>query len=309
MKKFIPNGLVRKLALSSLKNQKNAPKILFVAGIAGTTASTVLACRATLKLEEVVTKSSTDLATARELVQTHPEQYSTTDLQRDVTIIYLRGVGNVVKLYAPAALLGFASVAALTKSHNLLQERNLALTAAYAAVDEAFKKYRSRVVEEYGPDVDRRMRYDHEDVEVVNEKGKTVTRTRVNPDGLPSQYARFFDELSTEWGEESEYNFTFLRAQQNWFHDLLKMRGYVFLNQVYVALGLTPTSAGSVVGWLLDGSGDSYIDFGLFNVDDESIIDFVNGRKNSVLLDFNVDGIIYDKIDQLHSDGFKAWQK
>ncbi len=119
-------------------------------------------------------------------------------------------------------------------------------------------------------------------------------------------YARFFDETSTQWSKESEYNFTFLRCQQNWFNDLLKMRGYVILNDVYERLGLMPTSAGAVVGWVLDGEGDSYIDFGIFR-DDERVHDFVNGRENSVLLDFNVDGLIQPKLDNLPKE-FKPWQ-
>lgn len=308
--KLIPTSVARKIAIASLKNQKNAPKILFVAGIVGTAASTVMACRATLQLEEVVSKTSLDLETARELVKTHPDEYTASDCQRDVTIIYVRGVANVARLYAPAALLGVASVAALTKSHNLLQERNLALTAAYAAVDEAFKKYRAKVVDEYGEEVDRKLRYEHEEVEVV-EDGKAVTKTRANVDGMPSQYSKFFDEYCTEWSPEPEYNFTYLRAQQNWFNSLLQMRGYVFLNQVYEALGMPVTSAGAVVGWILDGNGDSYIDFGMFDHDKENVIDFVNGRNNSILLDFNVDGIIYDKIDNIKKDtsGFHPWQK
>jgi Family of unknown function (DUF6353) len=307
--KLVPNAVSRKLAQQALKHRKNAPKLLFGAGIAGTTASTVLACRATLRLEEIVNKTQVDLQVASELVQTHPDQYTEHDRKSDVAKIYLRGAGNIAQLYAPAVLLGVASVGCLTKSHNMLQERNLALTAAYAAVDEAFKKYRTKVVEKYGEDEDRYFRYAHEEVVVTDEEtGREVTRIRVNNEEGHSQYARFFDELCTEWSKEAEYNFTFLRQKQNWMNDLLKMRGYVFLNQVYEELGLAPTSAGSVVGWLLDGNGDSYIDFGLFRTEDESVIDFVNGRNNSVLLDFNVDGVIYDKIDNLKG-GFGPWQK
>jgi len=305
---IIPQSVARKIAVTALKHQKNAPKILFVAGIVGSTASTVLACRATLKLDTVVTKTQTDLETARGLVKTNHEDYSASDCQRDVTVIYIRGVVDVARLYAPAVLLGAASVAALTKSHNILQQRNLALTAAYAAVDEAFKKYRANVVEEYGEEVDRKLMHEHEEYEVV-ENGKAVKKTRANIDGMPSKYSKFFDEYSTEWSEDPEYNFTFLRAQQNWFNDLLRMRGFVFLNQVYQGLGLPSTSAGAVVGWVLDGEGDSFIDFGMFDQDRDSVIDFVNGRNNSILLDFNVDGVIYDKIDQLAEDKYKAWQK
>jgi hypothetical protein len=71
----------------------------------------------------------------------------------------------------------------------------------------------------------------------------------------------------------------------------------VFLNEVYRAIGADHTQAGSVVGWILSDTGDNYIDFGVFNGQDgDRIRDFVNGREGAVLLDFNVDGLIWDKI-------------
>jgi len=306
---FIPTAVTLKVARHALKAKQNSPSLLFGAGIAGMVGSTVLACRATLRLEEVMTKTSTDLELAKTLEPVDPSDYTDEERKKDIAIIYIRGGASMAKLYGPAVLLGAASVAALTKSHHILQERNLALTVAYATVAEAFEKYRGKVVDKYGENVDRDLFYETEKVVVTDEKGKKVTRTRINPDGATSMYARFFDKLSTEWQTESEYNFTFLRCQQNWFNDVLKMRGYVILNDVYTALGLLPTSAGAVVGWVLDGEGDSFIDFGLFR-DDDSVRDFVNGREGSVLLDFNVDGVVNHKLDILRDlKEHKPWQR
>lgn len=308
---LIPPAVALKVARQALKARQNSPSLLFGAGVAGMTCSTVLACRSTLRLEEVMTKTKDDLELAKTLLVTEPDKYTDEDCKKDTAVIYIRGAGSLVKLYAPSILLGAASIAALTKSHHILQERNLALTAAYATVAEAFERYRGKVVDKYGENADRDLFYETEKVSVVDEKtGKKVTRTRINPDGVPSMYARFFDETSPEWSKESEYNYTFLRCQQNWFNDLLTMRGYVMLNQVYEALGIMPTSAGAVVGWVLDGEGDSFIDFGIFR-DDERVHDFVNGRERSVLLDFNVDGIVHTKLDNLDEikKGFTPWQR
>jgi hypothetical protein len=185
----------------------------------------------------------------------------------------------------------------LTKSHNLLNERNAALTAAYAAVDKAFNQYRTRVVEKYGEEEDQELRYSAQDVEVVNEKtGKKTTRRRVGDDE-PSMYARFFDELSTSWSKEPEYNLVFLKCQQSYANDMLKTRGHVFLNEVYDALGIERTKAGQVVGWVISKDGDNFIDFGIYTNQDR-VRDFVNGREGAILLDFNVDGVIYDKIGE-----------
>ncbi len=304
---FIPTAVTLKLAGQALKMRQNSPSLLFGAGVVGMTCSTVLACRSTLKLEEVMSKTLTDLEMAKTILPFDPADYTDDERKKDIAVIYVRGAGSMIKLYAPSILLGVASIAALTKSHHILQERNLALTAAYATVAEAFERYRGKVVDKYGENADRDLFYETEKVSVTDEKtGKKVTRTRINPDEMPSMYARFFDETSTEWQKESEYNYTFLRCKQNWFNDLLKMRGYVILNQVYEELGMLPTSAGAVVGWVLDGGGDSFIDFGIFR-DDERVHDFVNGRERSVLLDFNVDGVVHTKLDNLKK-GVYPWQ-
>jgi hypothetical protein len=84
----------------------------------------------------------------------------------------------------------------------------------------------------------------------------------------------------------------FLRAQQQWANDRLHAHGYIFLNEVYEALGLERSQAGQLVGWKLNGNGDGYVDFGLYSIGDESNRAFVNALEPVVLLDFNVDGPI-----------------
>lgn len=303
--KFLSEGFTLGLGKRSLVLQREAPRILFGAGVLSMVGSTVLACRGTLKLETTLEKGQKDLAVHKAITD---EKYTDRDRNRDIAIIYTRTAKDVAKLYAPAVLLGSAGIAMLTKSHNILQDRNAALSAAYVVVDQAFKQYRERVVTRYGEDVDRELRYGVEKVEVIDEEtGKKKTVKRVSSE-TPSQYARFFDEYSTSWGKDPETNFIFLRCQQRYFNDLLIARGHVFLNEVYNELGLNHTQAGSIVGWMMteDRQGDNFIDFGLFR-DDETIRDFMNGRNGSILLDFNVDGVIFDKIDTPRAP--LSWQK
>lgn len=284
--KYIPASLARHVARQALTGQKNAPTMLFVAGVVGMVSATVLACRATLQLEQVTLATKRDVHAAAD----------NGDLKYSAAL-YTKGVGKVVKLYAPSILIGVASIGCLTKSHNMLNQRNLALTAAYAAVDRAFGEYRARVIDKYGEDEDRYFRYATEEVEMVDENGRLQTVQRVNSDELPSMYARFFDQYATTWSREPDYNYIFLRCQQQWANDLLKARGHLFLNEVYDSLGLERTRAGAVVGWVISGKGDNFVDFGVFEGSERSR-DFVNGREGSILLDFNVDGIIYDKIEK-----------
>lgn len=291
-------NLSRNRAMLELIAKKNSPKVLFVGGVVGMVGTTVLACRATLKVQEVLEGTERDIMVSHAVRDQHPDQYSESDRQKDSVIIYARSAGKITMLYAPSIILGTISIAALTKSHNILQERNAALMAAYAALDKGFKAYRSRVIEKYGEDQDREFRYETE--VVASGSGKTKkTQVRIAQDG-PSVYAVFYDEYSPNWSREPEINKIFLKNKQNYVNDLLRARGHVFLNEVYHELGLPHTKAGAVVGWIMGEDGDNYIDFGVFTNDAEPRVrDFVNGREGSILLDFNVDGVIFDKLPEI----------
>lgn len=293
---LVPGAVTQRLARSTLLAQKSSPEVLLAAGIAGMVGSTVLACRATLKMDTLLEESKGKLNTARTL--THPE-YSERDRSRDVSLIYYQTGIKVVRLYAPAVILGGLSIYALTTSHSIMSKRTVALTAAYGALEKGFNEYRGRVIEKYGEDEDRNLRYGSQEIEVVDdETGKKMLVTRVGKDE-PSIYARFFDPVSQSWSKEPEYNLMFLNCQQNYANDKLHARGHVFLNEVYDMLGLERSKAGSVVGWILSKNGetDNFIDFGVFNGKTQAARDFVNGCEGAILLDFNVDGVIFDKIE------------
>jgi hypothetical protein len=304
---LVPSVIGRKVAHSALLAQKNSPGVLFGVGVIGMVGSTVLACRATLKMDEVLEETKGKLETARTLEH---RDYSEKDRSRDVTVIYVQTGVKIVRLYGPAFILGGLSIAALTKSHNILNRRNAALTAAYAALEKGFNEYRERVVEKYGEEADRDFRYGTQQVEIVDpETNRKKIVKRVGP-GDPSIYARFFDQSSPSWSKEPEYNLIFLKCQQNYANDLLHSRGHVFLNEVYDMLGIPRSKAGAVVGWILtpDGQTDNFINFGVFDDRSDAVRDFVNGFEGAILLDFNVDGVIFDKIDMSREGEPLSWQ-
>lgn len=305
--KLVPEAVSQTIARNALLASKASPGALFAVGVVGTVASTVLACRATLKMSEVLDESKDKLHTAKTLEH---DDYSESDRRRDVSLIYFQTGVKVVRLYGPAVIVGGLSIAALTTSHNILSRRNAALTAAYAALDKGFREYRARVIQKYGEDEDRNFRYGTREITVEDpETKKKETVTRVGLDE-PSIYARFFDQSSSSWSKEPEYNLIFLKAQQNWANDLLHSRGHVFLNEVYDMLGLERSKAGAVVGWLLtkNGSTDNFVNFGVFDDRSQKARDFVNGFEGSILLDFNVDGVIYDKLDNIPREAL-SWQR
>lgn len=295
--KFVSDVISRKVSGVALLAQKASPELLLTAGVIGMVGSTVLACRATLKMDTVMDEAKEKLNTAKTL--DHPD-YSEQDRSRDVALIYFQSGVQVVKLYGPAIIVGGLAIASLTTSHKILSNRNIALTAAYTLLDQGFKEYRGRVVDIYGEEVDRDLRYGTHEVEIVDPETKKKKKViRVAP-GDPSMYARFFDETSSSWSRDPENNMFFLKCQQNYANDLLKMRGHVFLNEVYDMVGVPRSRAGSVVGWMWNPDAedvDNFINFGIFDGTSDVLRDFVNGHEGSILLDFNVDGVIYNKIE------------
>ncbi len=296
--RIVPNVISKNVGRQILQSRKHSPTILFGVGVVGVIATTVTACRATLKLEEVLEETKENFVTARTLRDNKNVTYTERDYQKDVGYLYVRSAVAFTKLYGPTFVLGVTSIGALTGAHNILSKRNFALTAAYAAVEKGFNEYRQRVVEELGEDKERELRYSSETRTIVEETKqgpKKVEVKRASP-WAGSVYARFFDEYSTSWSRTPEYNLLFIRCQQNYASDLLHSRGHVFLNEVYDMLGIERSKAGAVVGWVLDPEGDNFVDFGVFNGDSPRARDFVNGREGSILLDFNVNGVIYDRI-------------
>lgn len=285
--KFVPQRISRSIGRKVLVTKKNSPHIFFAAGVVGVVTTTVLACRATLKLEKMIDEIKLDVDSVSDMKPNSTES----NHDKDVMYVYGKGALKLGRLYAPSLVVGTVSIAALTGSHVQLTRRNAALTITLAAVSKAYEEYRLRVQEEIGEKKELELHRALSDEEVdVDGKKKNIKVT--NPYGL-SPYARFFDEYSTEWKKNAEHNRIFIQCQQNYANHKLKARGHVFLNEVYDSLGLERSQAGAVVGWVMDGEGDNYIDFGLFEANNRR---FVNQLEWSLILDFNVDGVVYDKI-------------
>ena len=293
--------------------KKHSPEILVVTGVVGTVVSAVMACKATTKVNFVLeeTKKHVDIiheSAEKGEVSVPTEdgaittvEYTAEDSQKDLAIVYAKTGMKFVKLYGPAVALGAASIGAILGGHNMLRKRNLALAAAYTAVDTGFKQYRGRVIERFGEQMDKELKYNIKAKEieetVTDKKGKekTVTKTVEVADPVAasmSPYTFCFDETSSCWVRDAESNKFFLLRQQDHANERLKAKGYLFLNDVLDMLGFNRCRAGQTVGWMLDGDGDGYIDFGIFDIRCEANRNFVNGLEKSIWLNFNVDGDI-----------------
>lgn len=310
------NSVSRSIHKVGFQLKKHSPEILVVTGVIGTVASAVMACKATTKINLVLDETKKHIDIIHEGVEngetigtmengeTGLIPYTEEDSKKDLTIVYAKAAVNVAKLYAPAVIIGGLSIAAILSGHNITRKRNMALAAAYATVDKGFKEYRSRVIERFGKELDRELKYNikaKEVEEVVqNEDGtSSVVKKTVNvvdPNTL-SDYTRIFDDGCTGWTKDPELTLMFLLDQQRFANDKLKAHGYLFLNEVYDMLGIPRSKAGQVVGWIYDEKnpiGDNFVDFGIFDINSEKARDFVNGYERAIILDFNVDGNIME---------------
>lgn len=305
----LPASTTRALNRVGLKLRKHSPEILVASGIVGVVTSTVMACKATTKIDEVLAESKEHIEVTKKYVEENSfsEKYTENDYKKDLTIMYTQRGMVLAKLYAPAIVLGTVSITAILAGHNILRKRNVALAAAYATVDKGFKEYRARVVERFGKELDKELKYnikakDIEEIKVNEKTGKEEIEKKTVDVADPntySDYARFFDDGCTGWTKDPEYNLMFLKDQQRYANDRLKTKGCLFLNEVYDMLGIPRTKAGACVGWIFDEkhpNGDNFVDFGIYDLYNERKRDFVNGYERTILLDFNVDGDILDLI-------------
>lgn len=313
----MPAAVTRTLNRAWLQTKKHSPELLLVGGIITGGIALVSACRATTKLESVLNETKTNVekvhecAVAGEIqVQDGNEirtvEYTEADSHKDLTIFYTKGVLNVVKLYAPAIGFGAVSLVCILASHGIIHKRNTALAATVAAIGNEFDEYRGRVVERFGPDLDRELKYNIKAKEVeetvIQEDGTETTVKKTievieNPyDGL-SKFARCFTDGCVGWTKDAEANLMFLRNQERYANDRLESMGSVFLNEIFDALGLPRTSEGAQMGWLYDPENPRKISFGIYNVHIPANREFVNGWERSIWLDFNVDkDPIYNQI-------------
>lgn len=290
----------RLAAKGGLLLRKHSHEILTYGGIVGGIGAAVLACKATLKLEDTLDEGKDNINYVKESFENVDEP--TKEEKKELSIAYGQVTLDVVKLYLPAVTLGVASVASILAGHNIISKRSASYAAAYTSVNDAFKGYRERVAAKYGEEVEQDIYLDRHGEEIVteNEDGSTDTTTIQTSSPNYSPFSVFFDSTSSEWKNDPEANKYFLMQQENWCTERLKRNGFLTLNEVYECLDLPKTTAGMVAGWIYDEKhpvGDNKVRFNLDDATNEATRRFMNGLEPIVLLDFNIDGDIYKLMD------------
>jgi len=276
--------------------RKNAPSIMVYAGVGGFIATVGLAIRATTRMDEASPKLRSKIAEAKKEMRDETV-LSKKEASERLARVYVGVAKETAQIYGPVLAVGTASVLLVLGGHGIMLKRQANLVALYGALDASYRVYRDRVREELGEEKELEL-YSRPNLRAVDqdESDDGSDTAMIDLGGyLASPYAKYFEAASSNnWNKDPEYNLMFLRAQERWANDRLKIYGYVYLNEIYEALGLDRTKAGQIVGWKREktGKNDGFISFGLGNIYDESSRAFVNGQENIALLDFNVDGII-----------------
>ena len=308
------NELMLKMSRSfhkaGFKLKQRSPEILVALGVVGTVGSVVLACKATLKVNEVVDEAKDTIDQIHECVESKKVMvdgtpYTQEIANQDLAIAYVQTGWKFVKLYGPAVALGAVSIGCMVGSSVILRKRNAALAASLTAANTAFKDYRGRLVERFGKDLDRELLYNIKakqiEERVVDENGNETVETHtvevMDPSTTHSIYSIIFDEYCQGWTKNAELNKAFLIQQQKAATLRLQKQGVLTLNDVYDMLGAPRTKYGQFAGWVYtdDGTaGDNHVDFGMFDIHNEGARDFINLRERSIVLDFNCIGNVLD---------------
>ncbi len=287
---------------AQLTVRKHSPEILMVAGVIGTVAGAVMACKETLELEDVLDECKQE---KMELEEQYAmcEEYSEDALKKDKVKLTIKQAAKIVKLYAPSVIMEATSIGVIFASNDIMRKRNASMAAAYATLNSMYKRYRQNVIESYGEEVDKDMRFGvkHEKVTEIDEDGNKVKIDAriVDLDNTAlaiSDYSRFFQEGCRGFDNSGRYNFLYLKGVQTMFNNKLIADGYVMLNDVYRELGFDTIPEGWSIGWVYDEAnpiGDNYIDFGLYEARNKNQR-AVNGWEPVILMDFNVDGNLYE---------------
>lgn len=294
--------------------KKYSPEILVATGVVGTVVTTVLACKATLKINDILTdtKETVDKIHEAENSEQFKDEYTAEDAKKDLTITYTKTAVQIAKIYAPAVAVGIFSVTSILAGTNILRKRNVALSAAFTTVSEGFSEYRKRVVEKFGEDIDKELKYGikAEKIEktVTDENGKEKkVKETVGVSELSeySPYAVYFDHTTSSYYENNDiHNNFFLNCQENYANDLLKARKHKneTLYEVWEGLGVLDSltedqiATAMVVGWRYipdNPDGDNKITFNRYS----TYRKLPTGEIiPTIIIDPNVDGNIYKKL-------------
>lgn len=305
---FLANATKATVRIAStvgFKVKKYSPEILLGTGLICVVGGVVVACKQTQKAQEIMEAAAAEKRVIEAELADQCNDYTEEQAANDLALVKKSTTKALVKTYAPVVGIELLGIACIGGSYGILKKRNVALLAAYEVLDDRFRKYRERAKQALGEDAEndiyRGLKHTDEtpDMEVLDKDGNTIGSVPGKELEGYGPYAMMFDEVNAPsvWVKDPFANKNRIVTVRNWSQNYLDAHGYLFLNQVREWLGMQPIPEGQAVGWLSAKKGGSgYVDFGEQDTWRKTVYDFQHGYERSILLDPNVDGVIWDKI-------------
>lgn len=317
----IVNAVTRTASKYGYRLKKASPTIMIIsAAVCGVTA-TVMACKATIKAQDIIEEHKADVATIHkakeqiengQIILNKDETYTEENVKKDITAVYIQTGVKLAKAYAPAVSLGAIALGCMFGSHTIMSKRNATLTAAYIALDKTFNEYKSRVTERFGDRIQHELEHNIKAVEVESTAKKddgteeVIKEYKDIASKHESPYSLLFDESVDTWQPDADLNRNYLLMVESAANKRLKTQGHLFLNEVLSMIGTyggvtMRRPEGQLVGWLYDPNDptkQNCVDFHVTNyaLGKEQLNNFIDGWERSVMIVFNCDGVIIDKI-------------
>lgn len=340
--KSVPIFLKNTTLVVGAAAKKHAPVILLGAGCAAVITGTVIACVKSTEMPDIIEETKkkseeingkvgkaykdtevteqveTDYGGVVEVTKVVHEQYTVEDAKHDLTKLYFSTCKKVLKLYWLPTLLISGGMVMIGSSHHIMSARLtdankklLATTAACEGIAQVLDKYRGKVKEEQGDEVDNK--YFTEAVKEVKEVKEAAIKNNeahhmrtpidiLSGDGDPT--CRIFDEVTSKyWRKEPIYNLAVIKGARETCLKTMKSRykdlgyGFLYLWEAELLCGLVPSKDSYTLGWLYNPRlGDEQLSFGLDNsilrmdgvpISESSTMEFLMGKSSNVMLMFN----------------------
>lgn len=312
----LPNKITRLAGRALLKGKQASPEICVIAGIIGCGAAVAVAVKKTWTKKDELQKAASDVKCTKIALndaKKNEDEEAIKEEKKELVKVSKTLVKTSVRTYWIPTVIFISSIGMIWGGRTILRKELSAVTAAYATLMDIHNKYRQRVIEEFGAEKDQEFEYGVKMVDAVDaENGEVIKKAIVDRRNSISQYARWFDEgmfdsstgqwliRNYAWKDDPLLNYATILDCQNTANNLLKAKGYLFLNEVYKMLGLPPTVDGQIVGWDMCGKGDKMIDFMVFEGPHQLPVNklFCEGKTRNCLLDFNVDGPILGALEK-----------
>lgn len=310
--------------------KKHSPELLIAGGIIMAAGAIVSACIATKKADKILepaTKQISDIhANLKDTFKINNEQVDVKEEKHKLAKVYAKTGGKLLLVYSPSILMFAASVSCILGSHNIMKGRNLALAAAYTTLDNGYKAYRKRVKEKLGDAAEEVIYKDirEENKEVADKNGelkmKNTSTAHVTKNADP--YCALYSCGNRGWERSAVLNYDYLMAQQAYLNHKLQSQGFLFLSDVYDALGFDANMLGvdkirasHILGWIYDPkdfSRDNYVSFGLTDkhgLTKDPISAQIRSNEPDFWLEFNCDGDILNLSKDPNKKTFSQYAK